>query len=311
MRLGNPEIPRLMGDTLGSVQITASSGPGGAITFRLPGGQTINSPLRLPVVTIPAPDPFPGLVATTTMLRSLGTPTLTYANGRLRVALVLRPDDRIRTITTNWTSSSIFLPDPPDLGVQQIVINASFRLGRQGNQVVAEDFQVVVAAVWQLPGLLNALSSTISPIINRAVSESMADLLRQRVELLVRLSIAPYLLQATGYSSPLQLDSIAHNADHIALAVTGHHQRPPVDLTAFNLALSIDPSALKAGLEQSKTHEAQAKKSAEDTDEKNNKAQAAAKANAKVPLTPAQTKAVEAYKKGADGDGGNNNKKGK
>ena len=127
----------------------------------------------------------------------------------------------------------------------------------------------------------------------------------------MRLSIAPYLLQATGYSSPLQLDSIAHNADHIALAVTGHHQRPPVDLTAFNLALSIDPSALKAGLEQSKTHEAQAKKSAEDTDEKNNKAQAAAKANAKVPLTPAQTKAVEAYKKGADGDGGNNNKKGK
>ena len=54
MRLGNPEIQRLMGDTLGSVQITASSGPGGAITFRLPGGQTINSPLRLPVVTIPA-----------------------------------------------------------------------------------------------------------------------------------------------------------------------------------------------------------------------------------------------------------------
>lgn len=84
-----------------------------------------------------------------------------------------------------------------------------------------------------------------------------------------------------------------------------------MDFTAFNLALSNDPSALKAGLEQSKTHEAQPKKSAEGTDEKNNKAQAAAKANAKVPLTPAQTKAVEAYKKGADGDGGNQNKKGK
>lgn len=51
VRLGNPEIQRLMGDTLSSVQITASSGPGGAITFRLPGGQTINSPLRLSLVT--------------------------------------------------------------------------------------------------------------------------------------------------------------------------------------------------------------------------------------------------------------------
>ena len=70
----------------------------------------------------------------------------------LRFAMTLRPQDSVHTINTAWTSSSIFLPDTPGVGVSRILVQGSFRLGRQGNVVVMDDFQLGVSGDWQVRG---------------------------------------------------------------------------------------------------------------------------------------------------------------
>ncbi|MBB6053433.1 hypothetical protein [Armatimonas rosea] len=302
IRIDDAALQRMMGETLRSVSINVSSG-GGAISLRLPNGTNVNSPVRIPVVTIGMPDPWPGIVASTNTIRNDGAPTLNYRDGRLRFALSLRPQDTAHTINTSWTSGGFWLPDVPGVGVSRIQVQGSFRLVRQGNVVALDDFQLQAAGDWQIRGLLNRISGLFHNQINTAVGNALAAELRPRLNLVVQLSVVPYLQQTTGYGNTLMVGNIAHNSDHIAITVTGRSQRPAITIPTLD-GTQINPDALNAVLLQSSSHDSAAKKKEQQVDAENQKALDSAKANAKVELTPKQKAALEEYNKAAGAGGG-------
>lgn len=303
LRIDDAVVQQMMGATLRSVQIGVSSS-GGAISVTLPNGTVMRSAVSIPVVTLGMPDPFPGIVASTTMIRNNGAPTLNYRDGRLRFALNLRPDNPSATINTAWTSSSIFLPDTPGIGVSQISVQGSFRLVRQGSVVGLDDFQLSAAGDWQVRGVLSRLSPLFRNDINNAVAGALAAELRPRLSLVVQLSVLPYLQQTTGYGNTLMVGNITHNPDHIAITVTGRRQRPPINIGSFFDPNSINPDALRSVLLESNNQEAAAKKKEQQVNSGNQKALESAKANAKVELTEKQKAALEELNKAAGSGGG-------
>ena len=297
VHLDNAAIQRAIGATIGSVTVATSS-DGGGVDIVVPPGRALQFPMRIPVITVSLPDPLPGIIARTTMLRNEGAPTLVYRDGHLDLTLVLRPDDTRNTVINTWTSSSIFLGDAPAMGVDRLTIHAIFSLAARNGSIVSDDFHVQVNGFWQIRGGFNQFSPLFVNAINREVAAALTRELRPRLDIVVGLGLVPYLHQLTGYGDSLRVDHVTNGADAIDITVTGHAERRPVAIAAVDVN-NFSPSALQQAQTQLHHQEEQAKA----TDAKMAADNAAlietAKANAKKPLTEDQKAAVSKYKDGA------------
>ena len=218
--LNDAQLQTMMNPTLQSLQITAAS-TGGSMTMRLPNGRTLSRMMNLGEITVPSPNPFPGVVCTVNPIRNDGAPVVHYVNGRVQLTMLLRPVNSGNVIDTRWTRDSFWLPDAPGISVSRIDVTGSFNFAQSPTNlqlVVANDLQVQVRGDWRAAGLLSGASAAIQGRINTAVAANIRNMLINDLNMMVGLSTAQYL-STQARLTPVQLQSVRNEAARAVFVV--------------------------------------------------------------------------------------------
>jgi hypothetical protein len=258
--LTDADVQRLLGPTLRSVQVEASSG-GGFVALTLPNGQNIRQSLTLPRFTIPV-DFLPDIQCDIQPLRSVGSPSFVYRDGWFQLHLSLRPVSGNLIARTNSFYPNVVAP--------QVDITMRFRLTQNNGLIQIGEIQTQTTGAIDLTGIGSPFSPTVRGRIQTAISTNVQAQLQPRLNLLVSLTIPGFLQQATGYGNTLRVSGIRHERDRVLFSVTGQTQRPPrptFQIPGADAFTTLDPNALASALKQSDNEVAAAVKQVKKAEE--------------------------------------------
>jgi hypothetical protein len=283
------DLQRLLGPTLRSVQVEASSS-GGFVALTLPNGTPIRQPISIPRFTIPVPI-LPDIECDVLPMRSAGAPTFSYRDGWMRLHIRLMPTTGNLVARTN----SFY----PNVTAPSIDIEMRFRLETATGGLRIGQFQTTTTGAIDLTGAGSPFSPLVRERIQRDISTNVEAQLRPRLSLLVGLVVPGYLQSATGYGSTLRIGGVRHDPDRVVFTVTGQTQRPPRPVFNTDISTTFAPGVLSSLLKLSDSEvSANAKKCEAD-------AKAQAEADKKL------SEKYSAEKPGKNAQGGSGKEKGK
>jgi hypothetical protein len=255
------DLQRLLGPTLRSVQVEASSA-GGFVAMTLPNGTSLRQPLALPRFTIPV-SVLPDIECDIQPMRNVGAPTFGYRDGWFRFGIRLQPVSGNLVARTNSFYPNVVAPS--------IDIEMRFRLENAGGLRIGQ-FQTTTTGAIDLTGVGAPFSPLIRERIQRDISTNVEAQLRPRLSAIIALSIPGYLQSVTGYGSTLNIGAVRHDPNQVSFTVTGQSQRPSRQILFPEIVTTLPPGVLTSLL---KASDAEASANAK-------KCEAAAKAQAEV-----------------------------